>query len=77
MGRKIRNWAISKPSPSTSYTIKFYYVDSASDANQIWSVGIDGTGAVRLSEDKASPINVSGDWIYYGHPTDEMFSFEF
>ena len=28
---------------------------------------VDGTEAVKLSEDKASTFNVSGDWIYYGN----------
>lgn len=55
---------------------RIFYTDSPEEG-QIWSMGIDGSGAARLSEDKVAAFNVSGDWIYYSHPKDEMMSIEF
>ncbi len=56
---------------------KIYYIDGSSEAQQIWSAGLDGTGAVKLTDDKAAPFNISGDWIWYSHPKEEMMTFEF
>lgn len=54
-----------------------FYLNDPQEAKELWSMKTDGTGAVRLSEDEMTTFNVSGDWIWYSHPKDEMMSLEF
>ena len=53
-----------------------YYIDPAGGTSRLWKMKLDGTGAVKLSDDKASPFNPSGGWIYYSNGKSDPEEYE-
>lgn len=50
---------------------RIYYLDPTEEKKQLWSMGLDGSEAVKLTEEKVAAFNPSGEWIYYGCVLDE------
>ncbi len=47
------------------------YFSNSSDKGKLYKVKMDGTGRVKISDDRVHDINVVDDWIYYINESDE------
>ncbi len=48
-----------------------YYLTAGGDDPRLWKMKLDGTGAVKLTDEQVSSFNPRGGWIYYGNVTSE------
>lgn len=46
------------------------YYRNTSDGEKLYKISSDGSGKIKLNDDKSRFINVIGDWIYYGNESD-------